>query len=116
MHVSLYVSANFNTKFSNVDFRAGSAVKNPLANAGDVGLKPWPGRSSTEGNGTRIQYFHLENPMDGGAWRATIHGVTKSQLSDYTQTRISDERQVRVSQRTEERKKLGTWSSGQMVS
>ena len=54
--------------------------------------------------------------MDGRTWRATVHEVTKSQLSDYTQTHISDERQVRVSQRTEERRKLGTWSSGQMVS
>ena len=94
-------------------------VNNPLANAGDAGdagLKPWPGRSSGEENGTRMQHFCLENPMDGGAWRATVHEVTKSQLSDYTQTHISDEGQVRGSQRTEERKKLGTWSSGQMVS
>ena len=32
-----------------------------------------------EGNGTPLQYSHLENPMDGGAWWATVHGVTKSQ-------------------------------------
>ena len=41
-----------------------------------------------EGNGTPLQYPCLENPMDGGAWKATVHGVTKSQtrLSDFTFT------------------------------
>ena len=41
-----------------------------------------------EGNGTPLQYSCLENPMDGGAWWATIHGVAKSQtqLSDFTFT------------------------------
>ena len=39
-----------------------------------------------EGNGTPLQYSCLENPMDGGAWNAAVHGVTKSQtqLSDFT--------------------------------
>ena len=42
----------------------------------------------TEGNGTPLQYSCLENPMDGGAWWATVHGVTKSwtRLSDFTFT------------------------------
>ena len=41
-----------------------------------------------EGNGTLLQYFCLENPMDGGAWWAAVHGVTKSRtrLSDFTFT------------------------------
>ena len=41
-----------------------------------------------EGNGTPLQYSCLENPMDGGAWLATVHGVPKSrtQLSDFTFT------------------------------
>ena len=41
-----------------------------------------------EGNDKPLQYSCLENPMDGGAWRATVHGVTKSwkQLSDFTST------------------------------
>ena len=41
-----------------------------------------------EGNGTRLQYSCLENPMDGGAWKAAVHGVTKSQtrLSNFTFT------------------------------
>ena len=43
-------------------------------------------QSSGEGNGTPLQYSCLENPMDGGAWWATVHGVAKSQtlLSDFT--------------------------------
>ena len=39
-----------------------------------------------EGNGTPLQYSCLENPMDGGAWWAAVHGVVKSQLSDFTFT------------------------------
>ena len=53
-------------------------VKNPSANAGDIrdaGLIPGSGRSSGEGNGNPLQYSCLENPVDRGAWRATVHGV-----------------------------------------
>ena len=44
--------------------------------------------TSREGNGTPLQYFCLENPMDGGVWWATVHGVAKSRtrLSDFTFT------------------------------
>ena len=47
---------------------------------------PGLGRSCGEGDGTPLQYSCLENPMDGGAWWAAVHGVTKSQtlLSDFT--------------------------------
>ena len=68
-------------------------------NAGDLGSIPGSGLSPGEengnhsgtlgeGNGTPLQYSCLENPMDGGAWRATVHGVAKSQtrLSDFTFT------------------------------
>ena len=57
-------------------------VKNPPANAGnetDAGLIPESGRSPGVGNGNPLQYSCLENSMDRGAWRATVHGVTKSQ-------------------------------------
>ena len=57
----------------------GSALKNPLANAGDVGSVPGPGRSPGEGNGNPLQYSCLGNPMDRAAWRATVHRVSKSQ-------------------------------------
>ena len=47
-------------------------------NAGDPGSIPESGRSPGEGNGNPLQYSCLENPMDGGAWEAAVHGVTKS--------------------------------------
>ena len=64
-------------------------VKNPLANAGDIrdaGFIPGSGRSPAGGHGNSLQYYCLENPMDRGAWRATVHEVAKShtRLSDST--------------------------------
>ena len=56
-------------------------VKNPPAdagNAGDAGLIPGSGRSPGGGHGNPFQYSCLENPMDGGAWWVTVHGVAKS--------------------------------------
>ena len=52
----------------------------------DPGLIPGMGRSPGEGNGNPVQYSCLEKSMDGGAWWATVHGVTKGQtrLSDFT--------------------------------
>ena len=51
-----------------------------------AGLIPGSGRSPEGGNSTPLQYSYLENPMDRGAWWATVRGVTKSgtQLSDFT--------------------------------
>ena len=48
------------------------------ANAGDVGLIPGLGRSPGGGNGNPLQYSHLENLMDRGAWQATVHWAAKS--------------------------------------
>ena len=62
-----------------------TVVKNLPANAGytgDAGLIPGSGRPPGEGNGNPIQYSCLGNPMDRGAWWATVHGVTKE--SDMT--------------------------------
>ena len=59
-----------------------SVVKNPPANAGgagDLGLIPGSGRSPGGGHGNPLQYSCLENPMNRGTWRATVHGVAKSQ-------------------------------------
>ena len=64
-----------------MDFLRGSVVKNPPANAGDpgdTGSIPGSGKSPGEGNGNPLQNSCLENPMDRGAWQATVHGVTKS--------------------------------------
>ena len=60
-------------------FQVALAVKNTPASAGDVGLIPWLGRSPGEGNGNPLQYSCLGNPMDRGAWWATVHEVSKSQ-------------------------------------
>ena len=67
-------------------FPGGSEVKVSACNAGDLGSIPGSGRSPGERNGDSLQYSCLENPMDGGAWWATVHGVAKSrtQLSDFT--------------------------------
>ena len=54
-------------------------VKNLPANTGDPGSVPQLGRSPGEGNGYPLQYSCLENSIDGGAWRAPVHGVTESQ-------------------------------------
>ena len=69
-------------------FPGGSEVKASASNVGDLGSNPWLGRSPREGNGNPFQYSCLGNPMDGGAWWATVHGVTKSRtrLSDFTFT------------------------------
>ena len=68
-------------------FSGGSVVKNPPANAGDardVGSIPGSGRFPGDGNGCPFQYSCLENSIDTGTWRATVHGVAKSW------TRLSD--------------------------
>ena len=60
-------------------FPGGSDGKESVCNAGDLGWIPGLGRSPGEGNGSPLQYTCLENPMDRGAWWATVHAVTKSQ-------------------------------------
>jgi len=64
------------------DFPGRTSGKEPACNAGDIrdtGLIPGWGRSPEGRHGNPLQYFCLENPMDRGACRATVHGVTKSQ-------------------------------------
>ena len=67
-------------------FPGGSDSKASACDAEDPGSIPGSGRSPGEGNGNPLQYSCLENPMDEGAWWATVHGVAKSQtrLSDFT--------------------------------
>ena len=67
-------------------FPGGSEVKASARNAGDLGSIPGLGRSPGEGNGNPLQYSCLENPMDRGAWWATVQGVAKSRtrLSNFT--------------------------------
>ena len=59
-------------------FPGGSEVKGSARNAGDLASIPGLGRSPGEGNGNPFQYSCLENPMDRGAWWATVHRVAKS--------------------------------------
>ena len=65
-------------------FPGGSDGKASACNVGDLGSIPGLGRSPGEGNSNSLQYSCLEKSMDGGAWQATVHGVTKSwtQLSN----------------------------------
>ena len=53
-------------------------VKNPPAHEEDMDSISGPGRSPGEGNGNPFQYPCLGNPMDKGAWQATVHGIAKS--------------------------------------
>ena len=67
-------------------FPGGSEVKASACNSGDLGLIPGSGSAPGEGNGNPLQYSCMENPMDRGAWWATVHVVAKSQarLGDLT--------------------------------
>ena len=58
---------------------SGSDGQESACNAGDLDLIPGLGRSPGEGNDYALQYSFLENSMDRGAWRATVHGVARSQ-------------------------------------
>ena len=62
-------------------FTNGSVVKNSLASARDIrdlGLIPGSGRAPGGRNGNLLEYSYVENPMDRGAWQATLHGDAKS--------------------------------------
>ena len=63
----------------NWGFPSGSDGKESTCNAGYPGLIPGVGRSPGEGNGNPLWYSCLENPLDGEAWWATVHGVAQSQ-------------------------------------
>ena len=76
-------------KILNVGFPGASDGKESACDAEDVGNEGsilGLGRSPGEGDDNPLQYSFLENPMDRGAWRATVHGVTKhwTRLSDFT--------------------------------
>ena len=61
----------------------GSVVKNPPANARDLGSVPELGRSFRGRHGSPLQYSYLENPIDRGAWEVIVHGIAKE--SDRTE-------------------------------
>ena len=73
-----------------MDFPGSSGGKESTYNSGYLGLIPGAGRSPGKGTGNPLQYSCLKKSMDRGAWRATVHGVAKSQapLTDkHTHTR-----------------------------
>ena len=81
-------------------------VKNLPANAGDArdaGLIPGLGRSAGGGHGNPLQYSCLENPMNRGAWQATVHGITK------TQTGLSGSAQRREANTLPTLQRLSLW-------
>ena len=63
-------------------FPSGSDGKESACYAGDPGLIPGWGRSPGEENGDPLQYSCLENPMDGGAWRAIVYGVSELDMTE----------------------------------
>ena len=63
--------------FTHMDFSSGSDGKELACNAEDLGLISGWGRSPGEWNSYPLQYSCLENPMDRGAWQATVYGVTR---------------------------------------
>ena len=73
-----------------MDFPGGLDGKESACSAGDPGSILGSRRSPGEGYGYPFQYYCLENSMDRGAWRATVHGVTKSQTwpSDFHSFRM----------------------------
>ena len=68
--------------FAILGFPGGSEVKASAWNVGDLGLIPGSERSPGEGNGNPLQYSCLENPISGGAWWATVHGVAESDTTE----------------------------------
>ena len=87
MHVLDCICSYIHVSITEWGLPGGTVVNNLPANAGDTGdtvLIPGSGRSPGIGNGTPLQYSCLKNPMDRGAWWATVHGVAKSW------TRLSD--------------------------
>ena len=74
----IFLTQELNQGLLPCDFPGGSDGKASACNTGDSGLIPELGRSPGEGNGNPLQYSCLENPMDRGAWWATVHRVPKS--------------------------------------
>ena len=69
-----------------MDFPGGSVVKNLPTDAGEVGSVPGLGRSPGKGNGNQLQYSCLKSPMDRGACWATIHRITKLDMTEHACT------------------------------
>ena len=80
------LTSTSNSTISNQGFPCGSEGKEFAHSVGDLNLIPGLGRSPGKKNSNPFRYSCLENPMDGGAWQATVHSIAKSrtQLRDFT--------------------------------
>ena len=80
------IMRSFYISLALTSFPGGSEGKASACNAGDLGSIPGSGRSPGGGNGNPLQYSCRENPMDRGAWWATVHRIPKSwtRLRDFT--------------------------------
>ena len=85
--VIVCVHLDWNNLYLKIGLDGNASVYNP----GDLGLIPGLGKSPREGNGNPLQDYCLENPMDRGAWQATVHEVAESltRLSDFMSQRES---------------------------
>ena len=77
-----YVTPVENNLVTSIKITLSSVIKESACNAGDLGLIPGSGRSPGEGNGNPLLYSCLENPMDRGAWWATIYGSKESDMTE----------------------------------
>ena len=85
----MFISCNKCTSLvQGVGLPGGSVGKESACNEGDLGSIPGSGRSPGGGHGNPLQYSCLENPMDRGAWRATVHGVEKNWTPLITHTSL----------------------------
>ena len=84
-HAQIFYATEINHLFIQRGFPDGSDGTVSACNAGELSSVPKLGRSPGGVNGNPLQYSCLENPMDRGAWQATVHGITKSwtRLSDF---------------------------------
>ena len=78
MYIYIYIYIHIYTHIHIQASLVASDCKESACNVGDLGSIPWLGRSPGEENGYPLQYSCLKNPMDRGAWGATVLGVTKS--------------------------------------
>ena len=84
--ISFRIANSYGAFYSVLIFPGDSDGKESAQSAEDLGSIYGLGRSPRKGNGNPLQHSCLENPMDGGAWQATVRGVAKSRtrLSDFT--------------------------------
>ena len=69
-------------------FPGGSDSNESTCEAGDLGSIPELGRSPGGGHGNPLQYSCLENPMDRGAWSATVQGVAELDMTEHVSTAV----------------------------